>query len=173
MSNDKTSELAEQAVIEGFDVDRDVTITDVPEEVVVEVTAASVFSEIEAGGNTGWDDLMRIYYETQAISTVPGAVLPLLKDPKALAQVEDVALLERLSTALVRSVNYYRDTQQAIFAKHSTRTGPNTDPDDLMRCLAIAEEYNIWMAGYQGEMNVLVANVLEMFNPTSTTVTPK
>lgn len=131
----------------------------------VKISADELLNELEAVGNTGWDDLNTIANECSVLALSPHAVLPMIKDPAKLALVKDMPRLEELSKILVERVTKYNDQLNAIKEKHAGKTGGNTSPDDLMVCLGIGEEYNNWIQLYQLNVLLVVNEISALFTP--------
>lgn len=112
----------------------------------------------------GWSDLHNIYAECCALTTQPAALLPLLRDAELSAKVDDQNRLTQTATVLTRDAKDYNDRLQAIYTKHKARTGSTTSPDDLMACLALADEYTDWMMSYQSVVLPHVETILGMYD---------
>lgn len=123
----------------------------------------SAAPQAEAAGDNGWDDLIRLHAECQALSVTPSQVLPLLKDQEALSQVKDTSTLVQQASVLQKDVMEYKTRLEAIYSKHSQRTGSTQSPDELMYVLTLGEEYQEWMHSYQSVVIPVVQTILEHF----------
>lgn len=124
----------------------------------------TIAQQIDAIGDKAWDDLERVYLECRALSVTPAQVLPLLRDPARIKQVEDVKSLTENAQVLSKDVMIYNQRLANIHSKHENKKGSATDPDELMTVLSIGEEYQDWLYSFQTVVMPSVGTVMQMFS---------
>lgn len=90
--------------------------------------------------NKCWDELHLLHAGTVALLFSTKNITPLLRDEKALAKVNKEEVLQ-LANLIARDLELYKNKIDAIYAKHSKRTGGSDDPDTLFECIDISQEY--------------------------------
>ena len=123
----------------------------------------------EPAGDFAWNDLNQVYLNCHALALSPSRIMPLVKDPAQLENVENGTALVDQIKVLSKDVAYYNQRLKDIHSKHVNRTGSTTSPDELMTVLRIGEEYQEWLVSYQTVVMPLVVSILEVFEPNANT----
>jgi hypothetical protein len=114
----------------------------------------------EMDGNQNWTELRNQYFRQV------GALAQLAKMGEVLNNrelLECVPHLDNLTTnlhILKRDIEVFHRDLQAIYASHSTMSGPAT-VDNIMDSYKYAEAYHGWMMRYEAVLVPLFQNILE------------
>lgn len=116
--------------------------------------------------NTFWDDARALYEQSlEAINVTHGQLAQFLSyvivDPARMALIKDPATLVNNINLLTRDISEHGNRLNAIFAKHSDRSGSTTGPDDTMLVIKLNGEYADALEVYQAVMMPTVAHIFE------------
>lgn len=117
--------------------------------------------------NAGWDDLKKVKQEAQLVFVTAGRVGHLLKDPamnEALIKAGRYDETVAKSAKLLKELATAKAELNAIGEKHEGKSGDSVDPDELIGCIAIGQEYYHWIATYAELINPMVNDILNAFN---------
>ena len=116
--------------------------------------------------NTFWDDARALYEQSlDAINVTHGQLAHFLsyviQDPARMALIKDPVTLVNNINVLARDINEHSNRLNAIFAKHSDRSGTTVSPDDTMLVIKLNGEYADALEVYQAVMMPTVAHIFE------------
>ena len=120
--------------------------------------------QLEAAGDHCWNDLKRIYLECLSLSVSPNQILPIITSKERLSTVKDLESLNKDAAHLNSLVKEFDERLKALYAKHKDREGSSNNPEDLMLCLSIGEEYQEWLHRYQSTVTYLIYQVMSYFD---------
>lgn len=120
--------------------------------------------QLEAAGDHCWNDLKRIYLECLSLSVSPNQILPIITSKERLDTVKDLDSLNKDAAYLNTLVKGFNEQLAQLHAKHKDREGSSKNPEDLMLCLSIGEEYQDWLHRYQSSVTHLIYQVMNHFD---------
>jgi hypothetical protein len=113
--------------------------------------------------NKLWDDLNQLYLECCAVTTSPAAVLPLVKNPELVYDIDDQEDLKETMSILAKDAKDYSEKLKAIKAKHEGKSGKVEEVDDMLVAYEIGAEYSEWLNSYQTVVLPNSNKILGMF----------
>lgn len=96
-----------------------------------------------------WDELHELHLACAGMLASISPLASVLRDKKAIAQCSDTKALVEEAKILSNDMLTYSNKLQEIQSKHKERHGGDDNPDNLMACLQIAEQYYAWIDSFQ------------------------
>lgn len=114
-------------------------------------------------GRGDWDNLTEVYKNCAAYTCIPALLTPFIQNKELLEKVEDTQQLTEMVTVLARDVEAFANKLKKIYSIHAAKTGGTVDPDDLMRCIGISENYIRWASSYESVILPQIYAILDTF----------
>lgn len=112
-------------------------------------------------GNSCWDDLESIRQQCAGLLGQHSSIAGILRNKDLMAFVLDIPLLTERARLLQRDLVALNEDLQSLWALHKDKTGGTDDPDVLMYCIQIYEQYNLFMERHEGTVMPTVAAILD------------
>jgi hypothetical protein len=119
--------------------------------------------EASPNGRGEWDSLNEMYKNCGAYTIIPALLGPFIQNKELVQLIPDPAALAESMSVLAKDVKTYADGLNAIRNQHANKSGSSADPDDLMHCIRIHENYIKWATSYESVVVPQIVAVLEQF----------
>jgi hypothetical protein len=114
--------------------------------------------------NTCYDDLNQIHAQCAAVLQGHVAIANLARDQELLAHVRDHKLLVHNIQALTQDLTAMNSELTEIRSQHLGKTGGSQDPDEVMGCITVYEQYALFLQRHDGVMMPTALHLAEQFD---------
>lgn len=121
--------------------------------------------ELDRISNEGWENLHKLYANSNTVFLQTHAILPFLKDAELIERIEKAGKKEQLTqlaNALNNNVKLAKDELNKIYEQHKDKNGDNVSPDELMLCIDIGQQYNEWNLACEATITNNVKGILNL-----------
>lgn len=95
--------------------------------------------------NKTYDELNTTFYRCKELLLSHTYILAVIKDPDLIACIQNKTVFIDNVRSLARDLKAMDDELLQIHNQHEGKTGGTSDPDELLRCLNINEQYFLFM----------------------------
>lgn len=108
-----------------------------------------------------WDNLARMGATAIRLGQLPSRLTPILRDPRIMEELQTQPGFVSNLTSISNDVRHLAEELNGIGRSHCQRTGSSRSSDDLMRALAVGEQYHAWFARFNGIVLVPTLDLIQ------------
>lgn len=120
--------------------------------------------ENELKDNRCFDDINELKEKCTGLLLAHGALAEQVKDIELLSYAKDRQSLNDNLSMLSRDLLTMSAELNQISVQHSGKSGGSSDPDELYRTIAIAEQYGLFMERHEANIMPTVTHLIEQIN---------
>lgn len=114
--------------------------------------------------NTCWDDLNALHGDAIMLMQKHRIIAGLLRNKELNAFLTDVPCVKRNGDLLAKDVATLSDDLDALKALHEGKSGGTENPDVLIHCISIYEQYQLFMSRHEAIIMPTVGAILEQYH---------
>lgn len=114
--------------------------------------------------NTCWDDLNELHGQAVALMQKHLVIAGMLRNQELNAYLTDTAAVVRNGKLLTKDAQTLTDDLASLKALHEGKSGGTEDPDVLIHCISIYEQYQLFMSRHEAIIMPTVGAILEQYH---------
>lgn len=111
--------------------------------------------------NKCWDELEMLHAATVGLLYSTKNITPLLRSEEIMSKIDSKEAV-KISQVIANDLTHYKEKIEVIHNKHKNKTGGSDDPDVLMECIMIGQEYMELSDSFQRVVSPNIDRLLEM-----------
>lgn len=130
----------------------------------VKRTIAQKQAKKDMQNNTCWDDLNGLHADGVILMQKHLVIAGMLRNKELNAFLTDVEAVKRNGQLLAKDVATLTEDLAGLKALHADKTGGTQDPDVLIHCIGIYEQYQLFMSRHEAIIMPTVGAILEQYH---------
>lgn len=126
--------------------------------------AAQKKEEAKKAAELSWNDIADLHNKCLGMLSIPGKIVPVLRDKEVQEKVSSLAQLNRHSSILVRDTEVFQTKLRDVRSQWEGKEGRAASPDEVIEAIFVGEGYRAWIDEFTEVVLPTVGSILDMVN---------